>query len=141
MKKLWAGINQIINKNHSKSTSPVCIEIDNEGNVYTITDPKEISNTFNTHYATVAEKILRKRKYGGNKSYQSYLKNPNPFSLMISPTSPEEIEDIISKLDTSKSTGPNSLPQSLLKSIKKSIATPLSNLSNMSFSEGKCPDF
>ena len=60
---------------------------------------------------------------------------------MMTQTSPVEVEDIITKLDTSKKTGPNSLPQTLLKSIKKHISTPLSNLFNMSFSSGECPSF
>ena len=60
---------------------------------------------------------------------------------MLKETSPSEIEDIITKFDTNKSTGPNSLPQEILKSIKRSISVPLSNLFNMSFSEGKCPSF
>jgi len=89
----------------------------------------------------VAEKILKKRKYHGNKSYKAYLKNPNSKTFMMKPTVPAEIEDIISNLDTSKSTGPNSIPQQLIKSIKESISIPLSNLFNMSFSQGLCPDF
>ena len=47
----------------------------------------------------------------------------------------------MAKIDTDKSTGPNSIPQALLKSVKKQIAIPLSNLFNMSFSAGTCPDF
>ena len=141
MKKLWAGINQIVNKKGNSNDTPVCIEIDNDGNVNTIVDPKGIANAFNTHYTTVAEKILRKRKYHGNKSYKAYLKNANSQTFMMKPTVPVEIEDIISNLDTSKSTGPNSIPQQLIKSIKKSISIPLSNLFNMSFSQGSCPDF
>ena len=60
---------------------------------------------------------------------------------MMKPTSPDEIEDIISKVNTSKKTGPNSIPQSLLQSVKKSIAVPLSNMFNMSFTAGECPTF
>ena len=68
IRKLWVGINQIINKNNNSSNVPVCIEIDIEGNVKTVTNPKEIANAFNSHYTTVADKILKKRKYKGNKS-------------------------------------------------------------------------
>ena len=139
IKKLWAGINQIINRCNTQNNIPVSIEIDIDGNVSTIVDPKEIANTFNSHYTSVAEKILKKRKYSGNKSFSSYLKNPNSLSFLIKPTSPTEIEDVISKLDTNKSTGPNSIPQQIIQSIKKSIALPLSNIFNMSFSQGKCP--
>ena len=60
---------------------------------------------------------------------------------MMNPTTPAEIEDIISKFDDDKKTGPNSVPQPLLKKIKKSIAKPLCNLFNMSFQEGRCPTF
>ena len=34
---------------------------------------------------------------------------------MMTPTTPAEIEDIISKFDDDKKTGPNSVPQPLLK--------------------------
>ena len=141
LKKLLVGINQIINKTSSSNNIPLSIEIDVDGNIHTITEPEDIANAFNSHYTSVAEKILEQRKYNGNKSYLSYLKNPNPLSFMMTPTSPVEVEDIITKLDTSKKTGPNSLPQTLLKSIKKHISTPLSNLFNMSFSAGECPSF
>ena len=141
LKKLWNGINQIINKRSSSNNIPVSIEIDVDGNVRTITDPTDIANAFNSHYTSVADKILKKRKYNGNKSYQSYLKKPNPFSFMMKPTCPVEIEDIINKTDTGKATGPNSIPQSIIKAVKKSISVPLSNLFNMSFSEGQCPSF
>ena len=40
-----------------------------------------------------------------------------------------------------KRTGPNSVTQQLLKLIKTSISTPLSNMFNLSFSEGRCPNF
>ena len=86
----------------------------------------------------MAEKILKKRKYVANKSYHVYLKNPNPLLLMMKPTSPTEIENIITKSDIYKKTGLNILPQPLPKSIKKSIAVPLSNMFNMSFSQGQC---
>ena len=141
LKKLWVGVNQIINKNKNSNNPPVCIEIDIEGNVNTITNPQDIANAFNSHYTKVAEKILSKRKYNGNKSYRSYLKSSNPHSFMMKPTSPTEVEDIISKFDISKGTGPNSILQPLMKSVKKSIAIPLSNMFNMSFQTGQCPTF
>ena len=141
IKKLWSGINQIINKTNNKTNNPVCIEIDIEGNITTIIDPKQIANTFNDHYTSVAERILKKRKYPGNKTFYAYLKNPNPNTFMIKPTSPAEIEDIITSIDTTKSVGPNSIPNQLLQAIKKSISTPLANLFNNSFLNGRCPEF
>ena len=60
---------------------------------------------------------------------------------MMTPTSPDEIESIISKFDINKKSGPNSIPEPILQGIKKPIAIPLSNLFNMSFQEGQCPNF
>jgi len=141
IKKLWTGVNQIINKQNNPNNNPVCIEVDIDGNVQTITDPKDIANKFNNHYTTVAENILKERKYAGNKAFYDYLKYPNPQTFMIKPVTPTEIEEIISKLDTSKSVGPNSIPNQLIQSISKSISIPLSNMFNSSFQNGICPDF
>ena len=48
VKKLWAGVNQIINnKPKSSDSGPTCIEIDIDGNVKRVVDPQEIANQFN----------------------------------------------------------------------------------------------
>jgi len=112
-----------------------------DGNLKTVYNSTEIANAFNSHYTSVADKILKNRKYDGKKTFNAYLKNPNQRSFMIKPTTPQEIEDTISKIDTSKSTGPNSIPNPLLKGIKKSISIPLSIMFNKSFQNGQCPDF
>ena len=110
IKKLWVGVNQIINnKSKASANNPTCIEIDVDGNICTVVDPVIIANLFNSHYKSVADKILKKRKYPGKKSFHAYLKNPNSKTFMIRPTTLQEIEDIISKFDTSKSTGPNGI--------------------------------
>ena len=107
----------------------------------TITETKQIAEEFNKHYTSVAEKILEKRKFKGKSPFNSYLKNPNQKTLMIQPTTNEEIEDVISCLDTSKSVGPNSIPNQIIQEVKKSISTPLANIFNSSFSSGICPNF
>ena len=141
IKKLWLGINKIINKTKNTDSSPVCIEIDTDGNVETVTEPKLVAKEFNNHYANVADKILHSRKFSGNKEFHKYLKTPNPKSFLIKPTTPQEIELIISKLDTNKAVGPNSIPNKLIKSISKSISIPLTNIFNSSFTSGIFPEF
>ena len=94
---------------------PTSIEIEVDKKLITITDEKQIANTFNQHYTTIAEKILKSRKYPGNKHFTHYLKNPATNSFLIKPTTPNEIEDIIAKFDTTKSTGPNSVPNKIVK--------------------------
>ena len=62
-------------------------------------------------------------------------------TFMIKPTTPTEIEDMIAKLDKSKSVGPNSIPNKLIQSIRKSISIPLSNMFNSTFINGTYPEF
>ena len=71
LQKIWKGIKEIINIKTKNFTQPTCI-IDN---MKTITDPKEIANTFNNYYTSIADKILNDRKYEGNKHHTDYLNN------------------------------------------------------------------
>ena len=48
------------------------------------------------------------------KHFSSFLKNPNNLTFFITPTTVEEVNDLISDLKASKSIGPNSLPTKIL---------------------------
>ena len=52
------------------------------------------------------------------KYYTDYLLNPFNETLLITPTTDEEISNIISDLNNGKSTGPNSIPTKVIKQIK-----------------------
>lgn len=106
-----------------------------KGITTTITDPKEISNLANEYFTNVAEEILKKRKYNGNKKFTNYLKTPNVQSFFAKPTDPKEIESIIQLLDTNKGVGPNSLPTKILKIISPIISKPISNMCNKSLKQ------
>ena len=60
-----------------------------------ITDPREIANTFNKYYTSIANKILRERKYEGNKSHTDYLKEPFAEIFVIYQFDQSEVEIII----------------------------------------------
>ena len=77
---------------------------------------------------------LTKRNFSGN------LKNPNVESFFMTPTSPEEIANLIQTLSSNKSTGPNSIPMSIQKKIKNQISVPLSAIINNSFENGIFPN-
>ena len=66
----------------------------------------------------------------------SYQRN----SFFISPTTAEEIEAEITKLKSSKATGPFSIPVTILKILKTVISKPLEVLFNASFETGIVPD-
>ena len=140
-KKLWKGINEVI-KSKSKTKSSInCLEIKNPDNTTkTIVDPKEMSDIAVDYFTNVAEEILKKRKFKGNKHFTEYLKSQNPSSFFIEPTDPKEIESIIKHFDTSKGVGPNSIPPTLLKVIAPLISIPISQICNKSFKTNTVPD-
>ena len=50
----------------------------------------------------------------------------------MTPTTPEEISDLIEILSSNKSTGPNNILMSILKKLKNEISIPLSAIINNS---------
>ena len=139
VKNLWKGINEIISARKSFRDNINCIETKGKKDTITITDKKQIANTFNKYFTNVAGKILKTRKFDGNKSYDSYLCNHNN-RFRITPTNPSEIEDIIKKLNPRKGTGPNSIPSFLLRKLSSILAFPISNLCNRSLEYGIFPE-
>ena len=75
IKKIWQGIKEIINIKSKNFNYPTSIEVNNN----IITDPVEICNNFNNYFINIADQILNKRKYSGNKHYTEYLDNHNTF--------------------------------------------------------------
>ena len=92
-----------------------------------------------TFFSKIAQKIENKI-IKTNKSFQEYLNYPNENSFFISPTTDNEIKNIIQSLSAKKASGPCSIPVIVLKSIIDIISKPLSNLINMSFTTGMFPD-
>ena len=64
----------------------------------------------------------------------------HPDNFFISPTTPNEIEKLISSLDSSKAVGPHAIPINLIKLANLYIAKPLSHIYNQSFLDGVFPD-
>ena len=106
MKKIWKGIKDIVNIKAKNFDQPSCILNGDK----TATDPLEISNTFNKYFTSIANNILKKRKFEGNKSHKDYLPMPLPNSIALYMCDEEEIKFIISSIDLGKSYGPNSIP-------------------------------
>ena len=59
----------------------------------------------------VLAKKLQKKIPPTKKQFPSFLNNPNNPTFFISPTTTEEINDLISDLKASKSIGTSSLPK------------------------------
>ena len=98
-----------------------------------------MANNFNDYFVNVANEITSKIPRNP-KSPLSCLKSPNPETFFISPSTSDEVSNIIKSLVNGKSTGPNSIPIKLLKILDPCISPHLSLIINKSFEEGTFPD-
>ena len=117
------GINEIICPKNKKLNSPNSL-ID-EGKI--ITNSKNLAEHFSKFCTEIGTNIQNKIS-PTKKYYTDYLLNPNKETFFITPTTDEEISDIISDLNIRKSTGPNSIPTKVMKQIKDVILAPFSKI-------------
>ena len=136
LQKIWKGIKEVINIKSKNFDQPTCIQNGDE----TITDPTKIANQFNGYFASIAEEILKKRKFKGTKSFKDYLSNPLCNSFVFHECDETEIRSIITSLCVSKASGPNSVPPNILHLLKQDISNPLCIIFNLSFATGQHPD-
>ena len=99
------------------SNIPTVISFDNGD---TITNPYDISNTFNNYFASVAETTKNSIKYS-HKHFSDYLSNKTDSATFLQPTDKEEIANIISYLSSSKVSGPNSIRYRIIFLLKGEI--------------------
>ena len=93
------GINEIICPKNKKLKSPNSL-ID-EGKI--ITNSKNIAEHFSKFFTEIGTNIQNKIS-PTKKYYTDYLPNPNKETLFITPTTDEEVSDIISDLNIRKNT-------------------------------------
>ena len=133
-KALWIGINKIVySKNKNKTNSP------SSQFKMVIHRSKTYCEHFNNFFTSIGKK-LQKNIPPTKKHFSSFLKNPNNLTFFITPTTVEEVNDLISDLKASKSIGPSSLPTKIMKQLNYIIASPLAELINKSFQNGIFPD-
>ena len=132
IKETWKGIKTIINiKNKSKNYQSSLL-VDNN----LITDPKKVADSFNDYFSSIADNLQKKIRNHG-KHFTEYLKDPNPHTFFLRPTTKTEvINTITAHININKGVGPNSTPSVLLHTIKHTIAEPLADLINLSFETG-----
>ena len=94
-----------------------------------------ISNTFFSTIAQKSESKIVKTK----KHFSDFLSEPLQSNFFLTPTLPDEIQEIIKNLNSKKATEPNSIPTKVLKVFSKTISIPLANLINLSFECGIFP--
>ena len=101
-------------------------------------NPQEISNYFNKHFTTVGAKT-EKRIITSDRSFSTYLKNPNGKTFSLYPTTPSEVEGNLKNINIRKSVGPFSISNRILKEFNKLFSIPLSEIFNLSLESGIFP--
>ena len=124
-KKIWSGINKLLNKSCKKQGT---IFLEENG---LISDPLKVANKFNDFYLNIAAKLCDKIPHTNNK-YQDYLKNPNKSKFTIKETTPDEIWKIIQNLDGKKSGDIYNISPDIVKLSANSTAQSLSIIFNIS---------
>ena len=133
---IWKGIRSIVKINQHPRKDIKIID-DNGRNV---SNPTKIANHFNEFFVNIGTNIDDKIPQSKNH-YSDFLKDISyNESFILSPTTTEEISDLISSLDSHKSLGPNSLPTFILQSSNLFFAEKLSSIINLSFETGMFPD-
>ena len=80
-----------------------------------------------------------KPKAKQNKKKKQEKREPLQSNLFLTPTLPDEIQEIIKNLNDKKAIGPNRIPTELFKVFGKTISIPLPNLINLLFECGIFP--
>ena len=96
-------------------------------------DPLSIVNVFNDFFSTVAQKLQSKIKFS-RESFSDFLPPNIHESIILSQITEDQISKIISSLNNSKSTGPNSIPTKILKLLQDQILKHLTHIFNLSLS-------
>ena len=120
-------IKNLINFWSNNNFLPSCISSDKNS---TITDPQQISNSFNLFFTSIAGN-LQKDIHSSHTDFRKYLKFPSLHSIFLSPTNITEISSLISKLNMGKASGPNSFPTAVLLLLNDDISAVFAKLFNL----------
>ena len=131
-KKVWSGINKLLNRSKKKQGT---IFLEENG---LISDPKKVANKFNNYFLNVAEGLCEKIPKN-NTRFQDYLKNPNKNKLTLKEATSDEVWKIIHDLDGKKSGDIFGISPDLVKLSAQVIAQILTIIFNQSIREGCFP--
>ena len=81
-----------------------------------ISKPKDVANTFNNYFSSIASSLQNKIHHHG-KEFSHFLKEENPNSFFINPTDSIEVINQINGLNSNKAEGPTSIPTNIFQLI------------------------
>ena len=136
IKQTWKHINQMLNRNSSKSDFPkYFLE-----NGKMITDDTEIANCFNNFFLNVGPDLSNKIKAPKNQSYKNFLSNQISSNFAFEPVTVDLVKKIINNLKSKISFGHDGISSTLLQKMSDTIVPTLTLIINQSLCTGIFPD-
>ena len=132
-RKTWQTINELTSRKSGK-TSVASLKV----NGLTITNPLELSNEFNDHFANIGPKLASEINCDSG-SYQRYLTVTDK-RFKLQPTNPNKVFSLLNKLDKSKATGLDKISARFVRECADLICVPICDIFNQSISQGIFPD-
>ena len=133
LKKTWGIIKQVINQSKCSKLSS---EFYHNGSV--LNDKKSIANAFNAYFVNIGPTLASKIPDLGI-NYRNFMPQQNNISFFLSPVDDSEVKKIIAQLKDG-APGKDGIMSKGLKCISDHVATPLTRLTNLSFSQGVFPN-
>ena len=134
-KATWKLINEVINKRTRSSSLPSRFKTGSSS----LTDPKDIANSFCKYFATIGSELASKIPHQ-NVSIRTFLNSNNSESIFLYPTNKNELQDICYSFKTDKAPGYDNISMYTIKKSFDLIVQPLANIINQSLYTGIFPE-
>ena len=134
-KGIWQVINKEIGKISSNNSN---IQLRNNKEV--VTDPKIITEKFNSYFINIVNDFLNKNSSIRTQQTFQHDTKTCPRSMFAPPVTENEIEKVINKLKGKFSAGFDEIPEFLVKRCTHHIKKPLTHICNISLKFGIFPD-
>lgn len=134
IKKTWAIINSTIRPG-KKLSNILKLHYNNE----TITDPKQIAEALNSHFAGVGHVLNNALPSRPRNAFVKYLSPPIQHSLFLEPCNQMEVRKVIHNMKNTKG-GKNTIPSRLIKDNSEYLSYPISLIFNNMVTSGHYPD-
>lgn len=134
LKKTWSIINNTINPDRKRSSILKLCK-----NNRTLTDPLEIAEALNSHFAGIGLALQNALPYRDETRFRRYLPPRLANSIFLNPSTSSEVKDIIKSLKNTKG-NTHCLSTKILKESSDSLSSPISLIFNSVILYGHYPD-
>ena len=135
-KKTWQTISELTSRKSGK-TAVTSLKV----NRVSITNPTELSNEFNNHFATIGPELSRNiDSPDGDVILQMAMFIRADQCFQLCPTSVDKVFSLLNELNKSKTTGLDKISARLIRECADLICIPISDIFNQSVSRGIFPD-